>query len=189
MRYCASMEDKDLIKLLFNLSTREEGFNLIVEKYSKRLYWTIRRMVVSHDDADDVMQETFIKFWTTLDRFKGQSSVYTWLYRIAVNSAINFLKARQKYHAVDVDSSEYFRKLTANDSLYSGDDIERALQIAIAKLPIKQRTVFMLRYYDEMSYADMSKVLDTSEGALKASYHIAAEKIEKEVKLSLIEIV
>lgn len=181
------MDDKKLIELLFAPATREEGFNLTVQKYSKRLYWTVRRMVVSHDDADDVMQETFIKFWTSIDNFRGQSSLYTWLYRIAVNSAINFLKTRGRYQAVDVDTSEYFRKLTSNDTLYDGDDIENALQAAISKLPTKQQTVFMLRYYDEMSYADMSKVLGTSEGALKASYHIAAEKIEREVKLSLIE--
>jgi len=181
------MEEKELLALLSNPATREEGFNQTVQKYSKRLYWTIRRMVISHDDADDVMQETFIKFWTTIESFRGQSSIYTWLYRIAINSAINFLKARNRYQAVDVDSSEYFRKLTSSDSLYDGDDIESALQAAIQKLPTKQQTVFMLRYYDEMSYADMSKVLGTSEGALKASYHIAAEKIEKEVKLSLIE--
>jgi len=189
MKDCSKMEDKELITLLFDPLRREEGFNLTVQKYSKRLYWTIRRMVVSHDDADDVMQETFIKFWTTLDSFKGNSSIYTWLYRIAINSAINFLKARNRYQAVDVSSSEYFRKLTSDDSLYDGNEIEDALQAAIAKLPTKQQTVFMLRYYDEMSYADMSAVLGTSEGALKASYHIAAEKIEKEVKLSLIEIV
>ncbi len=183
----SNSSEKEILRLLSDIQTREQGFNMVVEKYSKRVYWTIRRMVVSHDDADDVLQETFIKFWTSLETFRGESSIYTWIYRIAVNAATNFLKARNRYLATDVDSSEFFRKMEAPDELFDGDAIEKALQGAIAKLPTKQQMVFMLRYYDEMSYADMSQVLGTSEGALKASYHIAAQKIEKEVKLSLIE--
>lgn len=185
----SASDEQHIKELLLNEQTREQGFNLVVETYSKRVYWTIRRMVVSHEDADDVMQEAFLRFWTSLDTFRGESSIYTWLYRIAINSAITFLKSKNRYLATDVSSSEYFRKLTSDDSLYDGDEIESALQAAISKLPTKQQTVFMLRYYDEMSYADMSEVLGTSEGALKASYHIAAEKIEKEIKLSLVDIV
>lgn len=184
-----NLDDQAIMKLLSSEETREKGFNMVVEKFSKRLYWTIRRMVVSHDDADDVLQETFIRFWTSLDKFRGESSIYTWIYKIAINTAVNFLKSRNRYQPTDVDNSDLFRKMVADDSLYDADTIKNSLQAAISKLPTKQQTVFMLRYYDEMSYADMSKVLGTSEGALKASYHIAAEKIEKEVKLSVIDLV
>jgi RNA polymerase sigma factor (sigma-70 family) len=163
----------------FRGANREAAFTALVEKYQKRLYWHIRRMVIDHDDANDVLQNTFIKVWNGLENFREQSQLYTWLYRIATNECLTFLEQLKRRQTSSLENVEYslWNKLTTGKN-FSGDQIEMKLQQAILSLPEKQRIVFNLRYYDEMPYEEMSKVLETSVGALKASYHHAAKKIE-----------
>lgn len=158
--------------------TFEERFNQIVGDYSERVWWHLRRFVNSHEDADDLSQEVFLKIWRSLPSFREESGLYTWVYRIATNEALNYLrreKVRAALHFSSLDA-EMERRID-NDPWFSGDAAERALSKAVARLPEKQRQVFILRYYDEMPYEEMASVLDTSVGALKASYHIAQEKV------------
>jgi len=154
-------------------------FELIVKKYQKRLYWHVRKIVVDHDDADDVLQNTFIKAWKALDNFKEESQLYTWLYRIGTNEALGFLRQKQRMNTTSIHPIEYqLSKSLESDVYFKGDTIQLKLQQAILTLPEKQRIVFNMRYYDEMPYEEMSGVLETSVGALKASYHHAAKKVE-----------
>ena len=164
------------------MQTKEEIFNRIVRENSEKLYWHVRRMVNSHEDADDVVQNSFIKAWTKMDEFRGDSKVSTWLHRIAVNEALDFLR-KQKNHPMDSSNGDMIvaSRLQA-DEYFDGDETQALLQEAIARLPEVQRTVFTLKYFDEMKYSEMSKVLGTSEGALKASYHIAVKKITEFLK-------
>jgi len=158
----------------------ERGFRLLMEKYQERLYWQIRRLVYHHNDADDVLQNCFIKVFRSLHTFEGKSKLYTWLYRIAVNEALTFLKKKKQKYATSLDNAEAgFQHPLQADPYFDGDEAQRWLLEVVARLPEKQRLVFNLRYYDEMSYADMSEVLGTSEGALKASFHHAVKKIER----------
>lgn len=158
---------------------REKAFEAIVDTYQERLYWHIRRMVLSHDNADDVLQNTFIKIWKGLASFRGDSKVYTWLYRIATNEALSFLKAN-KTETVDFDKVEYSQSHDLqSDVYYNGDEIHAKLMEALETLPEKQKLVFNLKYFDEMKYEEMSDVLGTSVGALKASYHHAVNKIKE----------
>jgi len=160
--------------------TQEERFNEIVREFSERVYWHVRRFVNSHEDADDLVQDVFLKVWTALPSFRGEAQTYTWIYRIATNEALNWLR-REKVRAALRFSSldeEMERRIDA-DPWFNGDAAERNLSKAVARLPERQRQVFILRYYDEMSYEEMAKVLDTSVGSLKASYHIAQEKIRE----------
>lgn len=162
---------------------KEHSFRLLYEKYHERLYFHIRRIVILHEDADDVLQNTFIKIWKNLDKFRKDSSLYTWIYRIASNEALAQLKKRKKQSGLNLDElSEYFNLSLEGDSWFDGDEAERKLQNAILKLPEKQKLVFTLKYYDMMKYEDISKVLDTSVGGLKASYHHAVKKIEEYLK-------
>lgn len=172
-------EDAILISRLADPATRREAFAAVVRQYSERLYWHIRRIVVTHDDADDVLQNTFMKAWAAIDDFHGTSQISTWLYRIAVNESLDHLRRNKNKISADADIS-VANRLTADD-YFDGDAATALLQEAMATLPDVQRTVFCLRYYDEMKYSEMSKVLGTSEGALKASYHIAAKKISQYV--------
>ncbi|MBQ0063635.1 MAG: RNA polymerase sigma factor [Prevotella sp.] len=162
----------------------EKDFEKIVRQYGERLYWQIRRMVYSHDDADDILQNTFLKAWMNIDSFRGNAKISTWLYRIAVNEALDFI--RKNKNAVelsdgDVESSVAVR--LSGDAYFDGDEAQLLLQEAIGKLPPKQRLVFNMRYFDEMKYSEISRILDTSEGALKASYHLAVEKISEYLKV------
>jgi len=160
--------------------TQEERFNEIVREFSERVYWHVRRFVNSHEDADDLVQDVFLKVWTALPSFRGEAQTYTWIYRIATNEALNWLR-REKVRAALRFSSldeEMERRIDA-DPWFNGDAAERNLSKAVARLPERQRQVFILRYYDEMPYEEMAKVLDTSVGSLKASYHIAQEKIRE----------
>jgi len=160
-------------------TNRENGFSLLFEKYHKKIYFHIRRIVILHHDADDVMQNTFIKVWNNLDGFRKESSLYTWIYRIATNEAISMVKRRKNESGLSLDNmSEYFMISKEGDKWFDGDEAERKLRNAILKLPDKQKLVFNLKYYDDMKYEDMSRVLNTSVGALKASYHHAVKKIE-----------
>jgi RNA polymerase sigma factor (sigma-70 family) len=157
-----------------------KGFRLLVETYSQKLYWHIRRLVILHEDADDALQNTFINAWKSIGNFRSESSVYTWLYTIATNEALALIKKRKRNATVSIDDlSSYFATSREGSTWFDGDEAQRKLQNAILKLPEKQRIVFNLKYFDEMTYEDMSKVLKTSEGALKASYHHAVKKIEK----------
>lgn len=165
----------DLNRRLLDPSTRRAAFEETVRTYSPRLYRHIRSMVLSHNDADDVMQETFLKAWTALDGFKGEAKVSTWLYRIATNESLSFL-ARQR-SSIALDDTDVERTLHS-DPYFDGDELQLQLQQAIAQLPDKQRLVFNMKYYEQMKYEDMSEILNTSVGALKASYHIAVKKIE-----------
>jgi RNA polymerase sigma-70 factor (ECF subfamily) len=152
----------------------------LVETYSQKLYWHIRRLVILHEDADDALQNTFINAWKSIGNFRSESSVYTWLYTIATNEALALIKKRKRNATVSIDDlSSYFASSREGSTWFDGDEAQMKLQNAILKLPEKQRIVFNLKYFDEMTYEDMSKVLKTSEGALKASYHHAVKKIEK----------
>jgi len=167
---------KDIV-ILINSKKFTEAFNLVVKTYNKRLYWHIRRLVVNHDDADDVLQNTFLKVWRALPNFRSDANIYTWLYRIATNESLTFLKKKRQDVNYD-DVAFTIEKNLEADVFFDGDEIQLKLQKAIAALPEKQRAVFNLRYFEEMNYREMAEVLETSEGALKASYHHAAKKIE-----------
>lgn len=157
-----------------------KGFRLLVESYSQKLYWHIRRLVIFHEDADDALQNTFINAWKSIGNFRSESSLYTWLYTIATNEALALIKKRKRNAALSIDDlSNYFASSHEGSTWFDGDEAQIKLQNAILKLPEKQRIVFNLKYFDEMTYEEMSKVLKTSEGALKASYHHAVKKIEK----------
>ncbi len=158
----------------------EQGFKLLMQAYSERLYWHIRSLVNTHENADDVLQNTLMKVFRNIAKFKGESRLYTWLYRIATNEALTFLKKEQRRHTEQLESEEknHLRNLRAENSL-DGERIWQLLQKAIATLPEKQKVVFTMRYFQEMSYRDMSEALGTSEGALKASFHHALKKVEK----------
>ncbi len=173
-------DDKELLYLFKHADSKESAFTAILKKYQEKLYWHIRRLVIDHDDADDVLQNMFIKVWKGLQNFREDSQLYTWLYRIATNESLTFLEQRKKRNLVSLDAVEngLENKLKA-DSNFDANRLEWKLQLAIQQLPEKQRIVFNLRYYDEMPYEEMSRVLETSEGALKASYHHAAKKIEE----------
>ena len=172
-------DDKELLMQFRDPATKERSFTLIIKKYQERLYWHIRRMVVSHEDANDVLQNMFIKVWKALDNFREDSQLYTWLYRIATNESLTFLEQQKKRAARSLSDVEngLTNQLKA-DKHFDANKLEWKLQVAIQQLPEKQRIVFNLRYFDEMPYEKMSRILETSEGALKASYHHAVKKIE-----------
>ena len=174
----AENSDSELLDL-FRTKDKSYAFNLLVRKYQKKIYSQVRRMVIDHDDANDVVQNAFVKMWKGLDGFKDNSQLYTWMYRIAVNESITFLnKKRTRFFIPMVDVERQLSEKLESDNYFSGDAVELKLQKALLTLPEKQRIVFNMRYYDEMPYEEMSKVLGTSVGALKASYHHAAKKIE-----------
>jgi RNA polymerase sigma-70 factor (ECF subfamily) len=164
-------------------ATKERAFTAIVKKYQEKLYWHIRRMVVNHEDANDVLQNVFIKAWRGLENFREDSQLYTWLYRIATNESLTYIEQQKRKGALSFDEMEsgLSNKIKADEN-FNANQLEWKLQLAIQQLPEKQRVVFNLRYFDEMPYEEMSKVLETSEGALKASYHHAAKKIEEIIK-------
>jgi RNA polymerase sigma-70 factor (ECF subfamily) len=174
------MSDKELLNMFRDNETRSYAFNLIVRKYQERIYWHIRKIVISHDDADDVIQNTFIKVWTGLDGFREDSQLFTWLYRIATNESLTFLKKKKTKMLVQIDDVEQqLGRTLESDPHINGDEIQIRLQKAILTLPDKQRLVFNMKYFEEMKYEDMSAILGTSVGALKASFHHAVKKIEK----------
>lgn len=177
------LEDAALLQLFKQEATKEKAFTDIVKKYQERLYWHIRRMVVDHDDTNDVLQNVFIKVWKALANFREDSQLYTWLYKIATNECLTFLDQKKRKDAISFDEVEsgLSNKIKADEG-FDAKKLEWRLQLAIQQLPEKQRLVFNLRYYDEMPYEEMSQVLGTSEGALKASYHHAAKKIEEFIK-------
>ena len=171
--------DTELLIQFREPATRERAYTTLIRKYQEKLYWHIRRMVVDHDDANDVLQNVFIRVWKGLENFREDSQLYTWLYRIGTNECLTFLEQQKKRSSVSLSDIEsgLADKVKADQS-FDANKLEWKLQLAIQQLPDKQRAVFTLRYYDEMPYEEMSRVLETSEGALKASYHHAVKKVE-----------
>ena len=172
-------KEEEIIALLQDPLTQKRAFGEVVSHYSEKIYWQIRKMVVNHDDANDLAQNTFLKAWSNINFFRGESKLSTWLYRIAINESITFLNSQRQKNNVSIDSDDVFllNKLESDD-YFDEDKILLKLQQAIISLPEKQRLVFNMRYYDELSYEEISEILGTSVGALKASYHHAAKKVE-----------
>lgn len=183
MAYTAPIDEKQLIADLQRESTAHEAFELLMRTFSEPLYWQIRKMVFSHDDASDLLQNVFLKAWSNIHNFRGEARLSTWLYKIAVNESINFInreKSRQGLPTDDEEASFLINNLEA-DEYFDGDDLHAELLKAIARLPEKQRVVFNTRYLDEMKYEEISDILGTSVGALKASYHHAVKKITESI--------
>lgn len=175
--------EETLVQELKQKESRAQAFEVLVNTYKERLYWHIRRIVLDHDDADDVLQNTFIKVYKNIDAFKGESKLYSWMYRIATNESLTFLK--QKSKKLKVSDQELKDQMVENlraDVYFEGSEIQLKLQKALATLPDKQKLVFTMKYYQEMKYSEISEILETSEGALKASYHLAVKKIETYLK-------
>lgn len=179
-----SISDTELLELIRNPATQEQGFRVLIENYQVRVYGVIRKMVVIHEDADDVLQNTFIKAFRNIQGFKGDSSLFTWLYRIATNESLNFLDKKKRHLFFPLEDHQKVMEEYLDSSPYiGGDEIEKTLQKIILTLPEKQRLVFNLKYYEDLSYEEISKITDTSIGSLKASYHHATKKIESAIKL------
>ena len=174
------ISDQELIEALKSEKRRDVAFNDLVIKYQERLYWHIRKIVLNHDDTDDVLQNTFLKVWKNIGSFREESSLFTWLYRIATNESLTFINQKKRHNLTPMtEASDYLQQNLEADEYFDGDDIQKKLQQAIITLPEKQRLVFNMRYFDEMPYQEMSDILNTSVGALKASYHHAAKKVEE----------
>jgi len=173
------VEDAEILEKFSVEKTRQEAFNLLLNKYQQKIYWHIRRMVIDHDDTDDLVQDVFIKVWKNLENFRNDSQLYTWIYRIATNESITFLNKKKQKNNTPLDevSGELSESLI-EPSYFNGNDIQLKLQRAILTLPEKQRLIFNMKYFDDMKYEDISQVLGTTVGALKASFHIAVKKIE-----------
>ncbi len=176
------VNDQELLDRIRSPFTKELGFRQLIETYQRPVYQVIRRMVLIHEDADDLTQNTFIKAYKSLDRFEGNSSLFTWLYRIATNESLTFLKKKKKRYFLSLDDhQEKLESYVDSSATLSGDEIQVKLQKSLLKLPDKQRLVFHLKYEDELSYEEISKITGTTVGALKASYHHAVKKIEQEL--------
>jgi len=172
--------DRELLSLFNESGKREQAFRLIVLKFQERLYWHIRKILIDHDDTDDVLQNTFMKAWNSLEGFRGESGIFPWLYRIATNESLTYLNQKRRRFLFPLEKVE--KQLSDSldaDDYFNGDELQLKLQKALLTLPEKQRIVFNLKYFDEMKYEDMAVILETSVGALKASYHHAVKKIEK----------
>jgi RNA polymerase sigma factor (sigma-70 family) len=173
------IEDSEILAKFSNERTRNEAFNLLLNKYQQKIYWHIRQMVINHDDSDDLVQDVFVKVWKNLEKFRNDSQLYTWIYRIATNECITFLNKRKQQNNTPLDevSAELSESLIET-SYFNGDKVQLKLQQALLTLPEKQRLVFNMKYYDDLKYEEISSILGTSVGALKASFHIAVKKIE-----------
>ncbi len=172
----AKIDEQDILKRIQEPQSRRRAFEEIVNVYSRQLYWKIHYMMQNHDDTDDVLQNTFIKAWKGLENFKGDSAIFTWLYRIAYNESLTFLKQRKQMTSIDDEDFVEQANFVA-DEYFDGDQTQALLQEAVATLPDVQRTVFTMKYFEEMKYSEISQILGVTEGALKASYHIAVKKI------------
>ena len=175
--------EETLIENLKQKDTQARAFEVLINTYKERLYWHIRRIVLNHDDTDDVLQNTFIKIFRNIEKFKGDSKLYSWMYRIATNEALTFLKVKSK--KLGVDNEELQERMANNlqaDVYFEGDEIQLKLQKAIALLPEKQKLIFNMKYFEELKYEEISEILETSVGGLKASYHLAVKKIEASLK-------
>ena len=177
------LSDSELVEMLREPRTRREGFAVLVKQYSEKLYWKVRRIVLSHEDANDVLQNVFIKVWSNLQNFQGKSSLSTWLYRIAINESLDFLRKQKLADKVSADEDVSVASRLMSDEYFDGDEVQARLQEAVERLPEVQRMVFNLKYFEEMKYSEISQILNTSEGALKASYHLAVKKITEYLHL------
>lgn len=177
------LSDSELVEMLREPRTQREGFAVLVKQYSEKLYWKVRRIVLSHEDANDVLQNVFIKVWSNLQNFQGKSSLSTWLYRIAINESLDFLRKQKLADKVSADEDVSVASRLMSDEYFDGDEVQARLQEAVARLPEVQRMVFNLKYFEEMKYSEISQILNTSEGALKASYHLAVKKITEYLHL------
>ncbi len=175
--------DQDIIDLCRSSQTRERGFRILVKLYKVRVYWHIRRILYDHEDANDVTQDVFVKVWKGLDTFRGESKLFTWIYRIATNESLNYLRKIQRKKNVPYDQVAFMLESKAEHESMDGDEIERKLHLALATLPEKQRLVFNMKYFDDLKYREISEILGVTEGALKASYHFAVKKIEDNLKV------
>ncbi len=175
-----TFDEKALVSQLSDPTRQRQAFGTLVKQLTPQIYWQIRRLVFSHDDANDVMQNTFLKAWTNLNAFRGDSKISTWVFRIAINEALNFLQRKRDTIPLDAPEAASISQIAA-DEYFDGDEAQARFQQAIATLPDKQRLVFNLKYFDNMKYEDMSQLLGTSVGALKASYHLAVEKLTKKL--------
>ena len=185
MAFKSAIDEKKLIEMLQDPKTAHKAFETLVSEYSEPLYWHIRKMVVNHNDANDLLQNVFLKVWKNIHNFRGDAKLSTWLYKIAVNESLNFLnQERQKREITDDSQDEYLLNNIEADEYFNGDEIQLKLQQAIATLPEKQRLVFNMRYFDDMKYEDISDILGTSVGALKASYHHAVKKVMAHLEIS-----
>ena len=174
------VDEHTLVQQLKNPTTQEQAFRVLMSQYKERLYWHIRKIVISHDDADDVLQNTFIKVYRSIKNFNEDSKIYSWMYRIATNESITFINKRAKERNVDItEFHQNLRSTLQEDVHFNGSEIQLILQQAISTLPRKQQLVFNMKYFDEIKYSEMSEILETSVGALKASYFHAVKKIEK----------
>ena len=172
--------EENVVKRLGNPDTQREAFGEVVAELSEKLYWQIRKMVLNHDDANDVLQNTFLKGWINIDSFRGDSKISTWMYKIAVNECITFLNKQKAMNNISLDNADSFLIETMRaDEYFDGEELDEKLQKAILTLPDKQRLVFTMKYQDDMKYEEMSEILGTSVGALKASYHHAVKKIQE----------
>ncbi|MDR2011010.1 MAG: sigma-70 family RNA polymerase sigma factor [Bacteroidales bacterium] len=173
-------DEKDIIAIIHDPENKNKAFDLIVKKYGETLYFHIRRMVIDHEDANDLLQDTFCKAYENIHNFRAESAIYTWLYRIATNTTLNFLNQKKRLYIFSVNNySEILASKLESDPYFSGDDIQKIFHKAILKLPPKQQLVFNMKYFENIKYEDMAEILSTSVGALKASYHHAVTKIEK----------
>ncbi len=174
------LNEKELIANLKSDGNREKAFQQLVKTYQERLYWHIRKIVMNHDDADDILQNVYLKVWKNVDGFREDSSLFTWLFRIATNESLSHLQKQRRHSEVSMnDISDYLTDSLESDVYFDGDEIQKKLQQAIVLLPEKQRIVFNMKYFDEIKYEEMSDILQTSVGALKASFHFAVKKIEE----------
>jgi RNA polymerase sigma-70 factor (ECF subfamily) len=171
--------EDELIQQLHDPEKQRDAFAQVVNLYGEKLYWQIRKLVLTHDDADDLLQNTFMKAWTNIDYFRGDAKLSTWLYKIAINECITFLNRQRSKNSISLDDADVFMlERLRGDSYFDGDEAQMKLQEAVLRLPEKQRLVFNMKYYDDMKYEEMSDILGTSVGALKTSYHIAVKKVE-----------
>ncbi|AOW19298.1 RNA polymerase sigma factor [Urechidicola croceus] len=174
------IDEQKFVQLLIDKKTQDQAFRKLISLYKERLYWHIRKIVLSHEDTDDVLQNTFVKVYKNIDTFNNDSKIYTWIYRIATNEALTYINKRAKQRNLNIE--DFQKQLIENlteDPLFNGDEIQLILQKAIATLPQKQQLVFKMKYFDEMKYSEISEILETSVGALKSSYFHAVKKIEK----------
>jgi RNA polymerase sigma-70 factor (ECF subfamily) len=173
-------DDRHILELISTEAGREKGFGLLMHQYQREVYWLIRRMVLNHEDANDLVQDTFFKVWRGLDQFRGESGLYTWVYRIAVNETLGFIRKKKLQSMLGYSAwEEGIAGALHNDAFFRGDETQHRFQKALLRLPDKQRLVFNMKYFEEMTYEEISQIVGTSVGALKASYHHAVTKLEK----------
>jgi len=173
------LTDKEIVEQIKSGNNPDIAFRQLVSRYQEQLYWVIRRIVLNHDDTDDVLQNVFVKAWKGIPKFREDANLYTWLYRIAHNESITFINKKKKENNVDIETESYHLKASESDYIMDSDEIQMKLEAALLTLPEKQRSVFHMKYYEEMKYDQISEIVGTSVGALKASYHLAVKKIEK----------